>query len=85
MQLMRGTAARYQVADRFAPAQTSMAATSTCGPLLRRFDGDLTSVIAAYNAGAGNVERFGDVPPFPETQRDVYKVFLALNRMRDIR
>ena len=33
--------------------------------------------LAAYNAGVGAVERFGGVPPFPETQSYVERV-LAL-------
>ena len=40
--------------------------------LLDRFDVRLA--VAAYNAGAGAVQRFGGVPPFRETQAYVRQV-----------
>jgi soluble lytic murein transglycosylase-like protein len=42
--------------------------------LLDRFHGDLRLALAAYNAGAGAVEKYGGVPPYAETQAYVESV-----------
>jgi soluble lytic murein transglycosylase-like protein len=42
--------------------------------LLERFDGDLTSAVAAYNAGPGAVQKYDGIPPFPETENYVKRV-----------
>jgi hypothetical protein len=77
MQLLPQTAAKYSVANVFDPAQNIDAGTHYLKDLLARFKGNLKLALAAYNAGPELVERYGGVPPYPETQGYVRKI-LAL-------
>ena len=74
MQLMPGTARRYGVRNRYDPVQNVFGGTAYLADLLREFD--LVRAIAAYNAGEGNVRRYGGVPPFAETRAFVGRVLL---------
>ena len=76
MQLMPGTARQLE-ADPKDPAQNIDAGTRLLRELLLKYQDTATGVrraLAAYNAGAAAVDRFGGVPPFPETQSYVERV-----------
>lgn len=94
MQVMPATARRFgvtqprtQLHDPRISLEVSSAYLKT---LQRRFNNDLTLVIAAYNAGEGAVEKYGRrVPPYKETQGYVrsvmahYRLLLGLRQGTD--
>jgi hypothetical protein len=82
MQLMPSVARAYGVVDPFSSAQSIDGGARHIKALMRRYNGDLTLVAAAYNAGAGAVQRFGGVPPYSETQAYVEKVQALYARYR---
>lgn len=67
MQIIPSTAEFIGAGDLFNPADNIAAGTKYLRYLHKRFNGDQRMVLAAYNAGEGNVEKFGGIPPFPET------------------
>src|SRR4249919_1166732 len=82
MQLMHAVAHAYGVADPFSSSQSIDGGARHIKALMRRYNGDLTLVAAAYNAGVGSVQRFGGVPPYSETQAYVEKVQTLYARYR---
>lgn len=79
MQLMPRTGAWMGATNLYDPEQNVDAGVKYLKYLQRRFNGDLTKAIAAYNAGEGNVLRYQGVPPFRETRSYVKKVFTKYN------
>jgi len=74
MQLMPATARGLGVTDITDPWQNLAGGTKYLRQMLDRFDGDVTKALAGYNAGPGNVEKYGGVPPFAETRTYVARV-----------
>lgn len=75
MQLMPGTAARFGVRNSHDPAQNVAGGTRFLKQLLGKFNHRVDLVLASYNAGEGNVRKFGyRVPPFRETRSYVRKI-----------
>jgi soluble lytic murein transglycosylase-like protein len=74
MQLMPSTAASLGVTNPFDPTQSIDAGARYLRGQIDRFGGDVSLGLAAYNAGAGAVERYGGVPPYAETQHYVKEV-----------
>jgi len=74
MQLMPFTSKRLRVSDPFDPIENIEGGIKYIKELLVAFPGDLTNVVAAYNAGPAAVRKYGGVPPYQETRLYVRRV-----------
>jgi len=74
MQLIPSTARLVGCTDSFNPRQNILGGANYLKMMLKRFNGKVDLALAAYNAGPGNVDKHGGIPPFRETQNYVRKV-----------
>jgi soluble lytic murein transglycosylase-like protein len=82
MQLMPEMQMELEVADPHHPESNIDGGSYHLSRLLDRFDGDVDLAAAAYNAGAGAVERYRGVPPYTETREYVRRVQILYRRYR---
>lgn len=81
MQLMPATARRFNVSNAYDPQQNIHAGAKYLAWLLKRFNGNTQLALAGYNAGEGNVAKYGGIPPFRETQDYVRRVTSRFNNL----
>jgi soluble lytic murein transglycosylase-like protein len=74
MQVLPSTGEEYGATDLLDPGVNLDVGSRYLGELITDYRGNLVLALAAYNAGPGAVERYGGVPPYPETRDYVRRV-----------
>lgn len=80
MQLIPGTAERFNVKNAYDATQNIRGGMSYLRWLLSYYRGDVTLAVAAYNAGEKAVDRYKGVPPYAETRQYVKRVLELYER-----
>ena len=77
MQLMPGTASSLGVTNAYDAEQNIMGGAKLLSQLLARYNNNLDLALAAYNAGPGNVAKYGGAPPY--TQKYISMIKSIMN------
>ena len=80
MQLLPDVAARFGVDDVFDAGQNIRAGVLHLKELLDRYEGDVATALAAYNAGPAAVDRHAGIPAYRSTHRYVRHVLAVYRR-----
>ena len=83
-QFMPGTAESYGLSNPYDPVAAIDAQAHLMSDLLKTFGGKVALALAGYNAGAGAVQQYGGVPPYPETRAYVAKILGLLGGAGDL-
>jgi Transglycosylase SLT domain/D-alanyl-D-alanine carboxypeptidase/Putative Flp pilus-assembly TadE/G-like len=83
-QFMPATAESYGLRDPYDPVAAIDAQAHLMSDLLKSFGGKVSLALAAYNAGAGAVQRYGGSPPYPETRAYVSRILGLLGGAGDL-
>ena len=78
MQLMPSTAKSLGVSDAYNPVENVMGGAKYLSQMLKKYNGNVSLALAAYNGGPGNVAKYGGVPSF--CQSYVNKVTKLMNK-----
>lgn len=82
MQLMPSTAAGLSVTNPLNPIQNLQGGIRDLAGLIEKYNGNIALALAAYNAGSGNVAKYGGIPPFTETQNYVRNILSMYQRFQ---
>lgn len=84
MQIMDSNSQYYGI-DPFNPNQNINTGVQMLSKLIKKYE-SIPLALAAYNAGEGNVSKYGGIPPFKETKdyvKNVMKHYEVLNNEND--
>ncbi len=79
MQLMPQTATIMNVRNIYSPDENIDGGVRYLRYLLDRYEGNISLALAAYNSGETAVQKWGTIPPFPETQSYVQRILKLYN------
>jgi soluble lytic murein transglycosylase-like protein len=83
MQLMPGTANDMGVEDPYDPRQNIFGGARYLRILVNTFDGSVALALAAYHAGTATVEKYGGIPPYPDTRKYIVDVIKLYHRYQE--